>query len=104
MRGHRLATRDDLHVVLAMETEGMQGPEYARPAFPAAWARRHDKGRVFYTTLGHREDVWTNPAFQRILEGGMRWAYGQQNANVTPNVKKVTPDFHTLPSKPPETK
>jgi type 1 glutamine amidotransferase len=56
-----------------------------------AWARNQGKGRVFYTSLGHREDVWDpahagdakggrkNPPevakqFQEHLLGGILWA------------------------------
>ncbi len=27
------------------------------------------RGRVFYTSMGHREDVWTNKTFQQIVLG-----------------------------------
>lgn len=42
--------------------------------FPVAWTNTEGKGRVFYTSLGHREDVWTNPKFQEHLLGGIAWA------------------------------
>src|SRR3989442_194078 len=45
----------DLHVILVQDNEGMKGVMYQRPSFPATWARRHHKGRVFYTSMGHRE-------------------------------------------------
>ncbi len=75
----------------------MKGVEYQRPAFPATWARRHGKGRVFYTSMGHREDVWTNPIFQDILTGGISWALGDAEADVTPNIDRVTPGALTNP-------
>ena len=88
---------DDLHVILVQDTEGMkkQHPAdkklYDRPPFPATWARMHGKGRVFYTSMGHREDVWTNPIFQQISLGGFSWVMGNADAEVTPNIEKVTP-------------
>jgi type 1 glutamine amidotransferase len=39
-----------------------------------AWCREYGKGRCFFTALGHREDVWTNPTFQAHLLGGIKWA------------------------------
>ncbi len=39
-----------------------------------AWVREHGKGRVFYTALGHRPDVWRDPRFRKHLFGGLRWA------------------------------
>ena len=81
----------DLHVLLVQETAGMQGQDYQRPPYPATWIRKHDKGRVFYTSMGHREDVWSNPLFQAIVIGGLRWATGQVEADLTPNLQTVTP-------------
>ena len=83
----------NLHVLLVHETAGMEGNMYARPPFPATWAREHGKGRVFYTSMGHREDVWTNPLFQGILLGGLSYAFGNVKPDVTPNLEKVCPQY-----------
>ena len=83
---------DDIHVLLVQETGTMEGTDYQRPPYPATWARAHGKGRVFYTSMGHRDDVWANPTFQEILTGGIRFALGEAKADVTPNLKQVTPD------------
>jgi hypothetical protein len=85
----------DLHVLLIHETEGMRGDMYARPPFPATWARRHGDGRVFYTSLGHREDVWTHPTFEQILTGALRWVTGQAEVDIPPNMTQVTPGANT---------
>ena len=45
---------------------------------PVAWTRTEGRGKVFYTSLGHREDVWTNPVWQKHLLGGIAWALGQE--------------------------
>ena len=87
----------DLHVIIVQETKGMKNYDYQRPNFPETWARMHGKGRVFYTSMGHREDVWTNPVFQSILIGGINWATGRVDADVTPNLDKVTPQANVLP-------
>jgi len=88
---------DDMHVVLVQDTQGMEGRDYQRPAYPATWARRHHDGRVFYTSMGHREDVWTSPVFQQVLLGGLRWTTGDVQADVTPNMESVTPGAKVLP-------
>jgi len=87
----------DLHVILREEAYGMEGKQYMRPAFPATWARRHGTGRVFYTSMGHREDVWTNPTFQSMLLGGLAWATGKVDADVKANIDQVTPYGSVLP-------
>ena len=92
----------DLHVILVQDTQGMQGPSYQRPSFPATWARMYGKGRVFYTSMGHREDVWANPIFQNLLLGALSWATHQVDADLTPNLQSAAPRAMELPNPPPE--
>jgi type 1 glutamine amidotransferase len=90
---------DDLHVIMVQVTKDMKsGPrkEYDRPNYPMTWARRHGKGRVFYTSMGHREDIWTNPMYQGLLLGALGWATGRVEADLEPNVRKVTPQYNQL--------
>lgn len=87
----------NLHVLLVQETAGMEGDEYQRPAYPCTWARQHGKGRVFYTSLGHREDIWTSPVYQGLLEGALNWAVGRIPADVSPNLTAAAPGANQLP-------
>lgn len=91
----------DLHVILVNETKGMKNWEYERAAFPATWARLHGQGRVFFSSMGHRDDVWLNPLFQNMLMGAFRWVTRQVEADFTPNMSEVTPQAMTLPQRPP---
>jgi uncharacterized protein len=70
---------------------------YERPNFPITWARAFGKGRVFYTSMGHRDDVWQNPNYQALLLGALGWATGRVDANVSPNIRQVTPQSDVLP-------
>ena len=88
----------DLHVIFVQETEMMEGDCYKRPDFPAVWARMHGKGRVFYTSLGHRDDIWTNPFVQAISLGGIAWALGRVEFDIQPNIDTVAPRASQLPS------
>jgi type 1 glutamine amidotransferase len=81
----------NLHVILVQETQGMKGNMYQRPPYPATWARAYGSGRVFYTNMGHREDVWTNPVFKNLLLGGIQWASGAVQASIAPNLQQVAP-------------
>jgi uncharacterized protein len=101
----------DMHVILLHQPDSMRDPNangkdwppagwdtpYQRPPYPNTWARMHGQGRVFYTALGHREDVWLNPAFQEMLFGGIAWAVGNVDADVTPNLAEVAPRANELP-------
>ena len=90
----------DEHVLLVMDTTGMKGVEYERPAYPLAWARLVGKGRVWFNAMGHREDVWDNPKFQAMLVGGIEWAGGRVNAATKANLADVAPGSATLPKLP----
>jgi type 1 glutamine amidotransferase len=96
------ATND--HVLLVMQTAGMQGGDYARPPYPLAWVRTHGKGRVAYHAMGHRDDVWDSAAFQSMLVGLLNWAAGKAEADVTPNLNQVAPGHATLQPPPAEVK
>jgi type 1 glutamine amidotransferase len=91
----------DLHVILVQETQGMRGHDYQRPHYPATWTRRHGQGRVFYTSMGHREDVWHNPLFQHLLAGAVNWATGRVDVDTRPNMDQVAPQATALPPEPP---
>jgi type 1 glutamine amidotransferase len=44
-----------------------------QPSEPIAWTNTYQGGRVFYTTLGHKED-FRNDEFNRLLVNGVFWA------------------------------
>ncbi|MDQ6801184.1 MAG: ThuA domain-containing protein [Acidobacteriota bacterium] len=49
-------------------------PENSEPGlFPLAWTRNYGHGRVFYTALGHRTEVWTSEWFQQHVAGAIAW-------------------------------
>jgi type 1 glutamine amidotransferase len=87
----------DIHVLTVIDAPSMKGDEYNRPPYPNTWARKEGKGRVWYTAMGHREDVWTNPIFQDILVGGIRWALGEAKADVPANLAEAAPGAMTNP-------
>jgi type 1 glutamine amidotransferase len=91
----------DNHVLLWIATWGMMNTGrdsvYRRAPYPVAWVRPHGKGRVFFTALGHRADVWANPMFQEMLVGGIKWATGEVKASTKPNITTVTPYYDEIP-------
>ena len=87
----------DLHVILVQDCAEMNKDNpadrrcYDRTPFPCTWARMHGRGRVFYTSLGHREDVWSSKIFEQIVLGGLSWALGRIEADISPNLNQVAP-------------
>jgi type 1 glutamine amidotransferase len=70
--------RTKLHVLLSLDTGSVDlaKPEVHRKDkdFALAWCRDYDKGRVFYTALGHRPELWKDERYLTMLDGGFRWA------------------------------
>jgi hypothetical protein len=86
----------NLHVLLVQDTSSMGNkPPYDRPNYPSTFAQQYGKGRSFYTSMGHRADIWTNPVFQQVLVGGLKWAAGDVQADVTPNIQTAAPEANT---------
>jgi uncharacterized protein len=87
----------DNHVLLVLETAGMHDPDYKRPPFPIAWARKEGKGRVYYNAMGHREDIWMSERFHQILAGAVAWATGRADAELDENMSVTTPQAWVIP-------
>lgn len=81
--------------VIPMDGKPDQGTQ---AHFPVSWVRSQGQGRVFYTSLGHRDDVWDDDAnlrdrintpevaqrFQKHILGGIRWALGLAEGSSEP--------------------
>lgn len=44
--------------------------------FAVTWAKMYGKGRVYYSTLGHVEENWDRPDFQKMFSEAILWALG----------------------------
>lgn len=96
--GESFVVFDEIYLFKNFEREKVHGllwldkhPNQGYPGdFPVAWCKEYGQGRVFHTSLGHREDVWdedpnlpdrmnspeVSKAFQQHLLGGIKWALG----------------------------
>jgi uncharacterized protein len=102
--------KDEIYLMNGFEREKVHGllsldkhPNDKKPGdFPISWCKMYGQGRVFYTSLGHREDVWDantpasikreNPpeiaeAYQKHILGGIKWALGLEKGDATPQTK-----------------
>ena len=73
-------SRSRVHVVLSLDPNSvdLNKPSVHRTDkdFALAWWRNYGTGRVFYTALGHRPEVWQDQRFQQHLVGAVRWVMG----------------------------
>ncbi len=55
--------------------------------FPIAWVKEYGTGKVFYTSLGHRENVWENERYQKHVLGAIKWALGLEPGDAKPQAR-----------------
>jgi type 1 glutamine amidotransferase len=76
-----------MHELLIMDKHPQTG---APGHFGVSWCKYYGQGRVFYTSLGHRDEIWDadpnlrdrknsveiSKAYQQHILGGIKWALG----------------------------
>ncbi len=77
-------SRDRVTVLLSIDTErsDISGiPDMTEGGdYPQAWYRTYGEGRSFYTSLGHRDEMWEHDhVFRAHVLGGIRWALGLED-------------------------
>jgi type 1 glutamine amidotransferase len=81
-------SRDKVRVLMRLDASklDLSNPRVHRTDrdFAVTWAKMYGKGRVYYSTLGHVEENWDNPAIQKMFTEAIRWATNQIPADVTP--------------------
>lgn len=84
-------SRDRVRVLMSIDTNTIdlkkQGVHRTDGDFAVSWARTYGKGRVFYSSLGHREEVWNRADIQRMWIEGIKWALGMTQGDATPRAK-----------------
>lgn len=70
--------RQKVQVLMSLDTSSVDmtkaGIKRTDSDFALAWTNTYGKGRIFYTALGHRPEVWDDVRFQKHLFNGIRWA------------------------------
>jgi uncharacterized protein len=81
-------SRDKVRVLMRLDASklDLNNPHIHRKDrdFAVTWAKTYGKGRVFYSTLGHVEQNWDDPRFQKMYLEAIKWAMGLVDADVTP--------------------
>ena len=92
---YRTNPRGDVHVLATLDETTYDGENMGTQSdHPIAWCQNFGGGRSFYTGGGHTKESYGEPAFQKHLLGGIRWAAGDIsgdcNATVEGSYQKVT--------------
>jgi type 1 glutamine amidotransferase len=83
-------SREKLHIILSVDNSSIDVSKGKRKDmdYAIAWGQEYGKGKSFYTSLGHRKEVWKDERFQKHLFGGLKWATGELKGDATPSGKK----------------
>jgi type 1 glutamine amidotransferase len=80
-------SRGKLHIILSVDNSSIDVTKGKRKDhdYAISWCQEVDKGRTFYTSLGHRKEVWNDKRFQEHLFGGLKWCVKEAEGSATPS-------------------
>jgi type 1 glutamine amidotransferase len=95
-------SRGQLRVLLSMDTArtdmNKKGINRNDGDFAISWIRGWGKGRVFYCSLGHREEIFWDPTILKHYLAGIQFATGDLPADITPSA--ALPSTSPAPYRP----
>lgn len=65
-----------LHILMTLDEQSYKGGTMGK-FHPIAWFREFDGGRTFYTGLGHTDESYDVPNFQKHIVGGIKYVLGR---------------------------
>jgi len=81
-------SRKNCRVLLSLDVQatnmGVQWVYREDGDFALAWVKPYGKGRVFYSAIGHRTEIWWNPAILRFYLDAIQFATGDLEAPTEP--------------------
>jgi type 1 glutamine amidotransferase len=85
-------SRDKVHVLLSLDPTKLNyenNPRVHRTDhdFAVAWTKMYGKGRVFYSTLGHTEESWTDPDIRKMYFEAVKWSLGMTEGSTASHPK-----------------
>jgi type 1 glutamine amidotransferase len=74
-------SRDKVNVLLSLDPTKLNyanNPRIHRADhdFAVAWDKMYGKGRVFYSTLGHTQEAWSDPDIRKMYFEAIKWVLG----------------------------
>jgi type 1 glutamine amidotransferase len=74
-----------VHMLLRLDPEKsapVKGAKRQDNDYGVSWARNWEKGRVFYSSLGHNHEMYWHPKVVRHYLAGIQWAIGDYKAEL----------------------
>jgi type 1 glutamine amidotransferase len=85
-------------ILLALDTKAMKPEDLAKDktkegtpyrkdgVYAVSWIATYGKGRTFYCSLGHRDEIFWNPVVMQHYLAGIQYALGDLDADATPGM------------------
>ena len=87
----RAYSREKVRVLLSMDADKLDlkknGVKRTDRDFAIAWVKKYGKGRVFYSTFGHRDEMWDRADIQKMWLEAAKWTMGMTEGDATPRPK-----------------
>ena len=79
-------SRDKVNVLLSLDPNKLNYEDNPRihradHDFAVAWDKMYGKGRVFYSTLGHTEEAWSDPDIRKMYFEAIKWVLDMTEGN-----------------------
>jgi type 1 glutamine amidotransferase len=88
--------RDKLRVLMRLDESAidLKNPRVKRTDqdFAVTWVKNYGKGRVFATSLGHREEVYDMPEIRKMYIEAVKWVMGMTDGHTNPHAKPAVSD------------
>ncbi|MDA9885789.1 ThuA domain-containing protein, partial [bacterium] len=68
----------DVNVLASLDENSYQGKKMNTDNHPITWYHHYDGGRVFYTGMGHTDEIYKDTRFQKLIQGAIVWAIGSE--------------------------
>ncbi len=85
-------SRDNVNVLLRLDDKKLDYTIKAHVRddhdFPVAWSKMYGKGRVFYSTLGHTIEAWSDPEIEKMYLEAIKWVLGRTEGSTLAHGKK----------------
>jgi len=82
------AKPDERKMLLALDNskEDLSKGKYGKDAlYPISWIDTYGEGRIYYSSLGHRNEIFWNPTVLKHYLRGIQYALGDLDADATPS-------------------
>ncbi len=92
-------SREKLRILLSLDVERSDPPNKKVPLrradcdYAVAWVQGVGKGRVFYSSLGHNHEIYSNPVMLKHYLAGIQFACGDLKADTRPSATIAVPNL-----------